>query len=42
MINAVYNMTVGIADAGRQARAELIARASGKGVTLPPFRLLRS
>lgn len=42
MINAVYNMTVGIADAGLEARALLIARAFGGDVTLPMFRLLRS
>jgi hypothetical protein len=41
MINAVHNMTIGLADAGRQARA-LIARGFGEGETLPTFRLLRS
>lgn len=42
MTNAVNNMTVGFADAGLGARAQFIARASGQGVTLPAFRLLRS
>ena len=42
MTSAVYNMTVGLADAGRQARAMLIARAFGQGMPLPTFRLLRS
>jgi hypothetical protein len=41
MMNAVYNMTIGIADAGRQARA-LTARGFAQGRTLPTFRLLRS
>ncbi len=42
MIKAVYNMTVGFADAGLEARALFIARASGRGVSLPTFLLLRS
>jgi hypothetical protein len=42
MIIAVHNMTIGVADAGRQARAVLTARGFGKGRTLPTFRLLRS
>lgn len=42
MIIAVYNLTVGSADAGLQARAVFIARAFGEGHTLPTFRLLRS
>ena len=42
MTNAVYNKTIGLADAGLQARASVIARAFGKGETLPTFRLLRS
>jgi hypothetical protein len=42
MTNAVYSMTVGFADAGPQARAMRIARASGQGRTAPTFRLLRS
>ncbi len=42
MTNAVNNMTVGLADAGYQARAVFIARALGTGLSLPTFRLLRS
>lgn len=42
MFNAVYNKTVGFADAGLKARAVFIARAFGGEVTLPTFRLLRS
>jgi hypothetical protein len=42
MTNAVYIMTIGIADAGRLARAVLTARGFGEGSTLPTFRLLRS
>jgi hypothetical protein len=42
MMNAVYNMTIGIADAGRAARAVLTARGFAQGRTLPTFRLLRS
>lgn len=42
MASTVNNMTVGFADAGHQARALLIARAPGEGVTPPTFRLLRS
>jgi hypothetical protein len=41
MTIAVYNMTIGIADAGLQARAQ-VARGFGEGETLPTFRLLRS
>jgi hypothetical protein len=42
MIIAVYNMTIGVADAGPQARAVLTARGFGQGRALPTFRLLRS
>lgn len=42
MITAVYNMTIGAADAGLPARAKIVARGSGEGKTLPMFRLLRS
>ncbi len=42
MILTVTNMTIGAADAGLEARAELIARGFGRGNTLPTFRLLRS
>lgn len=41
MIDAVNNMTIGIADAGLVARAQ-VARGFGEGETLPTFRLLRS
>ncbi|HMQ30160.1 MAG TPA: hypothetical protein PKD53_05500 [Chloroflexaceae bacterium] len=42
MTNAVNNMTVGQADAGLEARALFIARASARATALPTFRLLRS
>jgi hypothetical protein len=42
MITAVYNMTIGAADAGLGARATIVARGFGEGETLPTFRLLRS
>ena len=42
MTNAVYNMTIGLADAGLAARASVVASAFGKGETPPTFRLLRS
>lgn len=42
MIIAVHNMTIGLADAGRTARAAIVARGFGKGELLPTFRLLRS
>ncbi|GAB4434756.1 MAG: hypothetical protein OHK0015_24870 [Chloroflexi bacterium OHK40] len=42
MTIAVYNTTVGHADAGLVARAMFIARASGQGVSLPTFHQLRS
>jgi hypothetical protein len=42
MITAVNNLTIGLADAGRSARAAIVARGFGKGSPLPTFRLLRS
>ncbi|NJK32596.1 MAG: solute-binding protein [Deltaproteobacteria bacterium] len=42
-VNDVANdVLIGAADAGLEARAELLARGFGRGVTLPTFRLLRS
>ncbi len=42
MTIAVYNMTVGNADAGLPARAMLSARALPEGVSLPTLCQLRS
>jgi hypothetical protein len=42
MTTAVHNMTIGIADAGREARAVLTARRFAQGRSGPTFRLLRS
>lgn len=42
MTIAVYNMTVGNADAGLPARATLSARALPGGGSLPTLRQLRS
>ncbi len=42
MINAVNILTVGLADAGPEARALPIARAFARVTALPTFRMLRS
>jgi hypothetical protein len=42
MINATNNMVIGLADAGRQARAAIVARGFGEGEPSPTSRLLRS